>query len=463
MQNGWMNKPVCLACLGLLAVLTAVGLGQTAVDGAPGGTPSIMDRVQRVDDPELAELIRTGMANHKNISERDALEIVRRITQSYAQIKLLDQQIGQVTRKIEAAIGPAEVQYELRLAKTELELKRMTEMANLREAMAVIPRFPFEKQPTPNLHAWLNLNVIDQRVCVLDTIRPFIDDWTTSRHKVVGLLRVEEMFDYVRGRMKDKSSLPIRIDVYYQPGKNSEAQGLYDKIMSLARETNAQMETEVRLELITFAGSGESTFFLREGKIRTLYPAAGVRRPAGGRDLLTTGLVDPNDLEQSILWRLTAPNNVPLRFRIEYDEASAQLAKQIADAAKAAAKRLGLAEVVEVAGALVEPVPEAVFLGQWQAIIQGEIQTIDVRPAGVCQVTMGKGSQGIPAGANVGGTWLPTTKEVIIDIKDKGQHYYVYRGSVNAEGNLVVDRGIIYVQGGFYISGPSRTVFTKVK
>ncbi len=66
----------------------------------------MMDRVQRVDDPELADLIRTALANHKNLNEKDTLESFARVTQSYAQIKLLDQQIAQVARKIESTTDP---------------------------------------------------------------------------------------------------------------------------------------------------------------------------------------------------------------------------------------------------------------------------------------------------------------------------------------------------------------------
>jgi hypothetical protein len=463
MQNGWMDKSVCLACLGLLAVLTAVGLGQTAVDGAQGGTPSIMERVQRVDDPELAELIRTALANHKSISERDALEIVRRVTQGYAQTKLLDQQIEQVTRKIEATTGPADVKYELLLAKRELELKRTTEMANLREAMGVIPRFPFDKQPIPGLNARVSLQALDQRVVVLDCLKPFAEFWAKDRWKVVGLLSEKETLDYVRGRLKDKNSLPIRIDIHYKAETRSAAEILRDAVVSLAREANADMSTEVRLELSTWVGSGTSPFFLREGKITTFYPLP-VRRPDGSPKFLTSGLVDPNDLEQSVLWRLTMPKNVPLKFRVEYDEASAELAKQVADSVKAVANRLGMAELVEVVGALVEPTPESAFLGRWQAITQGVIRTIDVQPAGVCQVTVGQATEALKAGADVKGTWLPTTKEMIIDIKDEipAKTHYVYRGSINAEGNLVIDKGAIYPQGSLALSGPPQMILRRV-
>jgi hypothetical protein len=464
MKSGWMKKSLCLVCLGLPVVLTAVGTGQTAAGPDQSGTTSVLNRVQRVDDPELAELIRKAITNRKDLSEKEAPEIVRKVTQSYAQIKLLDQQIEQVTRKIESTAGPAEMRYELLLAKTELESKRTTELANLREAMGVIPRFPFEKQPIPGLNAWVSLQALDQRVFVLDGLKPFSDYWASARWKVAGLLSEKETLDYIRGRLKDKNSLPIRVDIYFKPETNSACERLRGAIVSLARETNAEMDTEVRLEPTVWVGSGQSTFFLREGKIRTFYPLA-VRRPDGGSPSLVSGQVDPNDLEQHILWRLTKPKNVPLTFRIEYDEASAKLAKQVADTAKAVAQRLGIAELVGVEGALVEPAPEAAFAGRWQAVTKGMIQTIDVQPRGACQVTMGGGSEAIQAGATVKGMWLPTTKEIIMDIKDFiiGKNPYVYRASINAEGNLVVYRGVVYPQGSFHNSDAQPTVFKKVQ
>ena len=51
-------------------------------------------------------------------------------------------------------------------------------------------------------------------------------------------------------------------------------------------------------------------------------------------------------------------DDVPVTFRIEYDEASTKLAKQVGDTAKEIAKRLGLSDLVQVAQVLLEPVPE---------------------------------------------------------------------------------------------------------
>ena len=320
----------------------------------------------------------------------------------------------------------------------------------------------FAKQPVKNLNAWVSLQVLDQQVVVLDVLKPFSEYWAMARHQVAGLLSEKETLDHVQGRLTDKNSRPIRVDIYYKPETNRAAEDLRNQIMSLAKEAHAEMETEVRLEAVTWVGSGTSTFYLREGKIRALYPDP-VKRPDGGPYLFASGLVEPNDIEQHILWRLTKPKNVPVTFLVEYDEASATLARRIADTAKAAAKRVGLAELVSVTGAMVEPVPETVFLGQWQGMTSGPIQTIDVQPGGACQVMVGDGSAALKAGTSVKGMWLPTSKEIFVDINDKvwGKPHYVYRGHLNGEGYLVFDRGDVYPQGSFHLAGAPQMVLRK--
>jgi hypothetical protein len=460
MRMGWTRKWLCLACVGLPLVLATAELGQTAVGADRRGAGSIVDRVRRENDPELTELIRIATANHTEASPKELLEIVRRVTQGYAQVKLLDQQIAQINQKIEATTGPAEMRYEMVLAKSELEAKRMTELANLREALGIIPRLPFEAQPTQSLNAWVNLQPVEQGVVVLDGVKPFMDYWAMRRFKSVGMLSEREALDYVQGRLKDKNSLPVRVEISYKAEATSAARGLREKIMSLARAANADMDTEVRLELATWVGSGESPFFVQDGKITTLYPAA-VKRPDGGSRLLTNGVVDPNDLDQCIVWRLTMPSDVPLRFRIEYDEASVRLAKHVADTVKAVAKRLGLSELVEATGTLVEAIPERALLGRWQAIRQAEMQTIEIQPGGVCQVTMGRGTEAIKAGANTSGTWMPAAGKIFIDIGDKGSNYCLYSAFINEQGYLVVNRGVVWPQGSFHLQGPSESIFRK--
>jgi len=451
---------LCAFCLSLPVVLGAVVMAQSQ-------TPSILDRVQRVEEPELGDLIRLAIED-RPVSREEAFEIVRKVTQSYSQIKLLDLQIEQISQKAEATTGPAEIHYELLLAKAELESKRTTELANLREMVGIIPKLPLAVQPILTLNTYVSLQMIGERLYVLDCQKPFIDFWVVQRWKLVGFLSEKETLDYLGGKLKDADSLPMRIHIYYDPETGDAAKGLRNKIISVAKDTNSQMDTEVRLEEITFVGTGNSTFYLRQGEITTFYTHA-MQRPDGGSESLVTGLVDPKDLEQHILWRLTKPKNVPLTFRIEHDQASASLARQVADTAKAVVKRLGVGELADVKTARVEPVAETVFLGRWRGATRGDVHEIDVRPEGVCQVTMGdrfgkdKTPGAIKAGTTVSGMWLLTTDEIVIDIKDRSPHGsdYVYRGYLDEEDNLIVDKGIIYPQGSFHVSGEPRQMILK--
>jgi hypothetical protein len=463
MKMGWTRKWLCVACVGLPLVFAAPGMGQTAVEADQSGTASVLERVRRENDPELSELIRIALTNRKDASEQERFEVIRKVTQSYVQIKLLDQQVQQTTRKAEAG-GPAEMRSEMLLAKAELEAKRAGELANLRELLGVIPRFPFESQPIASLNTWVSLLPVDARVLVLGALKPFPDYWALERHTVAGLLSEKETLDYVRGRLQDKNGLPIRIDIYYKPETNSTCLRLRDAIRLLAQGAGAEMRTEVRLEPTSWVGTGTSTFFLREGKIRALFPAA-VQRPDGGSKLLGSGLVDPNDVEQCVLWYLTTPKNVPLKFRIEYDEASTALARQVAETARAVVQRLGIADLVGVAAVLVEPVPEVAFLGRWEALGKGYVRALDIRTQEVCQVTMGEGSDVIKAGTSVSGTWLPTSKEILMDINDWvwGKPRYYYLASLNENRNLVLDRVEIFLQGSVHVIGVGRTVFKKVQ
>jgi hypothetical protein len=310
--------------------------------------------------------------------------------------------------------------------------------------------------------------MIGDRLYVLECQKPFVDYWVIQRWKFAGWLSEEATLDYIHGRLRDENNLPMRIHIYYDPDEDPAARSLRNKIISVTKQTHSQMDTEVRLEKITHVGSGNSAFFVRQGKATTFYPHA-MKRPDGGPEPLATGLVDPKDLEQHILWRLAKPKNVPLTFRIEYDRESASLAKQIADKARTIVKRLGIGELADVAMVRVEPLAETAFSGRWRGETRGDIHEIDVRPDGICQVTMGdrfgkdKTPGAIKAGTTVPGTWLLATNSIVIDINDKSPHGadYVYRAYPDEEGNLIVDKGMIYPQGSFHVSGEPRQMILK--
>ena len=70
------------------------------------------------------------------------------------------------------------------------------------------------------------------------------------------------------------------------------------------------------------------------------------------------------DLDQHIMWRLMFPGNLPFRFQIEHDKASAELAEHIADRVRVAANKLNVTELVDAAKVRVKPIPEATLLGR---------------------------------------------------------------------------------------------------
>ena len=457
MKIKWIIALLCLLCVGL----PAVALAQS-------DTPSVLDRVQNVDNPELSELIRLAIENQSKLRKIDQLgqietmQLIRKVTVSYTQIKLFDQQIAEISRKIEAQTGPAEMRYELTLAKTDLEAKLATEVANLREWMGIIPRHAFEKQPIKSLSSWIILRVLDEGVYVLDSLQPLDEWWAKQRLKSLGLQSRNEALDYIREKLKDPNNFPIRIDHRYTAEMSFAAKVLHGKVVSMITEANCQMDAEVNLTQITNVSLGVSMLFIRGGTISALYAnGVPIQRPDGDPKPIVTGVVEPNDLEQHIMWRLLRPKNVPMKFRIEHDQTSTKLARQTADKVRVVAKNLGISELVEVERIPIEAVPESDFLGRWQAITKGEVQTIDIQPTGVCVFVKSPGSE-IRGGPSVSGRWFLTPKEIFMDIKDRRDFYYVYRGHIDKEGHLVVERGEYHNDGSFRLVSFRPTLFKKV-
>lgn len=452
MQTGRIRRSLCLLCLGLAAVVAA-----------QSKTPSVLERVQRVDDPELGELIRVAMAveGRENLSQSEKLELIRKVTLNYSQIKLLDQQIEEVSRKLQAETGPAEMRYELLLARTELEAKLAAELTNLREVMGVVPKYPFDRQPVESLHTWLRLNPIDEdRVYVLDTVKPIFEDWHATRFEQLGLISQKETLDLVRAKLREPNNLPMRVEILWT---NKAAEELRDKAVRLVREMGAAMQTEVSLGRNYFIGDGEAPFFLREGRITTFYPGP-VRRPEGPPDdFMASGLVALQDLHQHVLWRITYQWNLPFTFRIEYDRASSDLAQKVADEIRTTAKRLGVTAVVGIKPVPVEPLPETAFVGRWRAVASGsEVREIVLRPDGQSQLmTAGRSAQG---GTALEGRWFLATRVIIIDAPrfEKGGYRTAYRAHINMDGNLVLDEGEVQPQGSF-ARGSLSMVFEKVE
>jgi len=457
MKTKWIKMSLgLLLCLGMAAAVVA-----------QSNSPSVLDRIQNESDPELGELIRAAMEREVKLpssKRKPPLELIRQVTLSYTQIKLFDQQIAEVSRRLEEVSGPAELRYELLLAKTQLEANLMTEVANLRELMGIIPKHAFDQQPIETLSSWVTLRVLDEGVYVLNCLPPHQVYVLRRRYKSHGLQSRKKALDYIREQLKDPNNFPIRIELCHTAEMSFAAKDLHSKVVSLVIETNTQMEADVSRTQIRNIGTGVSMLFIREGIISTLHKAGPIKRPDGGTEHLGTGIVEPNDLDQHIMWRLLLPDHFPRKFRIEHDKTSNKLARQTADKIRIIAKDLGINELVDVERILVEAVPESDFLGRWQAITKGDIQTVDIQPTGVFVFGKSPGSK-IRGGTSVSSRWFMTPKEIFMDIKDqRSDGYYIYRGNLDKQGHLVVDRGEIHVEGRFGKAWEkdSKMVFKKV-
>ncbi len=254
---------------------------------------SVLSRVQTVEDPELGDLIRVAIENCDRTSPSptpdtspNKLKPVQEVTESYARIKLLDDQIEQTARKIKGD-GSGGVLQEMALAKAELESKRTIELAKLRQIMQVIPAHAFARRPVSELKTWLHLDALGERVIVYTSRRPFDQ---RPQYSLVGMMSRNAALEYVAGQMKREDRLPIRIDIYRTVEGLPLSEQLNSESVQLVKKTNIQMQAEVHLEEVGQRVS-RPTFVVEKGKVGT-----GHEQTNGGVRVLA-GIVEPNDLD----------------------------------------------------------------------------------------------------------------------------------------------------------------------
>ena len=240
---------ICLICTSVL--FTA---------GAIAKEPGVLERVKTVDDRELGELIRIAIDNLletkelkrfsgrrlsssgisrekyaelKNEHEKLKLElqgaeeiaiakVIRSVTEVYAQIKLLDTQIEQTRIKMDSLNSSDAIYTELALAIAELQAKRSTQLAQLRQIMNIVPKYAFGHKPAKTLNGWLVLDVIGDQVYTFKALRPFKESDTIkgnprytrmSNTEIIKEMSKKEAVGYIKNYIKDKNKHPFRIDI----------------------------------------------------------------------------------------------------------------------------------------------------------------------------------------------------------------------------------------------------------
>lgn len=360
-----MNSKFKKVCL--LAVCMCLMLGPLAIAADSEKQGSVLDRVQTIDDHELGQLIRIALANlpetkalmkppyKKSREESEKLKFelrkaeetakskaIRRVTEVYSQIKLLDTQIAHTERKIISLKKNEAIQIELILARAELDARRTTKLAELREIMNIVPKHAFGRKPVTTLNGWFKLDVIDDYVYILKCLKPYYRyDNQPGRYRGIDPVKCmseEDAIRYVHELIKKQDQLPLRIDISRNVAGSKLSKQICERIIKMVKNENMQLEVEVYLEEKERSSVYKRDWFLKDGKI--YYTLDRLKRNAP---------IDKRaNFEDYISSYLKNVGYLPAKYKIEYDAEGKDLAFHANEVLKETAKKYGVTQFVEI-------------------------------------------------------------------------------------------------------------------
>lgn len=331
---------------------------------------SILERVMKVEDPELADCMRVAVENiplpdtlkiyspdqkiykeAKSAYDEQRLQVVRAITETYAQIKLLDTQIQQIEVKLHALSDSAfALRHELILAQAELKSKQIQQLAQLREIMGIIPRYAFGQIQLPQLQNWFFLDVLDENtVLIFHAKKPFNETWSIyGNYDLDSIRNTTGVMDYITPLIKQPTQRPLRIDILHFPNTPAPAQQIHTQLIQAMKTQQIEMDIDLRMTPRR-AGSERSSFIIAN-HLGYSYRERNIikkNRRTSGHEL--TRLYDPNTLPESINNGLMGkPDHLPLTWTLEYDPNSLELAQYTAQKITAIATDNGIQDYVQV-------------------------------------------------------------------------------------------------------------------
>ncbi|MHC4567438.1 MAG: hypothetical protein ACYTE3_16970 [Planctomycetota bacterium] len=306
----------------------------------PCHAETVLERAMKVDDPELGACIRFALERqHERYSsgeDRD-LELIRKVTELYTEIKLQDTQIRHLQRQLNQPDGSSTIRHELILAQSELESRRELAFAQLRQVMYIIPRHHMGKISTEQLKSHLTVDVVDSNdVWIYRTgIPPSSRDFT-----FVEKASLQEMQQCVERIVVLAKQTPTRIDIRSYAPHSQIASALRDKLKQAVIQKRLELDVDLRLTIHS-KERGLSTLQIVRGQIVT-----GSSSSRSGRKVRSSW--DPSDssrLDAELQRHLDprkGPGLHPKTLRIEYCQASKEVADMIAEKAKAMVKKLGM-------------------------------------------------------------------------------------------------------------------------
>lgn len=416
MKTEWNSRSLHVSGMLLSVFLATAAVAQQgasnaqARSGESGKMPSMLSRVQMVDDPELGDLLRVAL--EREHTPDVTLQIVREVTESYAQIRLLDRQVEEIEARIKSGAGAADVRHEMVLAKAELESKRLVELAHLRQVMGVIPRHALGRQNAWNLRAWVRLYALDDQVYVIELIPPFTEEESLVTHKPLGLMSPDKALSYLAQRLQEKDRLPIRITIDRNVAGMPLSDELEKKAVDLVRKAGAEMEAEVYLRGGVLRGH-DAEVRIQPGQTRLVSSLSGRQ-----------SIFDFNTGREGVIAGILArPENLPARFTLSYPDPEWRAAEQITSLIEKVAQQMGLARYVAIVQYTNRQNPESKWLGQWRTSQESRFSEVLIRPGHVGSL--------VEKGQTHAIRWTLGAEGIVLWDGDR-----TYPGTANAEGAL---------------------------
>ncbi|HUS72658.1 MAG TPA: hypothetical protein VMY06_06280 [Sedimentisphaerales bacterium] len=361
-----MNSKFKKVCL--LAVCMCLILGPLAIAADSGKQESVLSRLQTINDDELGELIRIALDNlpetkalmnppyRKTQEESNKLEselqkaeetakskAIRGVTEVYSQIKLLDTQIEHTEQKINSLTKNSAIRIEMILARAELDARRTTKLAELREIMNILPKHAFGRKLVTDLKSWFRLDVIDDYVYVIKCLKPYYNDTQHGRYQTIDPVKCmseEDAIRYVHELIKKQEQLPLRVDISRNIAGSELSKQIRERIIKMVKNENMQLEVEVYLEEKARSSVYKREWFLKDGKTYYSLDRLKLNRP--------TDLRGSFEDEVSEHLKYVGSRSLPAKYKIEYDAESKDLAFRANEAVKETAKKYGVTQFVEI-------------------------------------------------------------------------------------------------------------------
>lgn len=216
-----------------------------------GDESTVLERVKKIEDPDLSSLIQ--IATEKEWpKETNKAKLIQIITEQYAQIKLLDEKIKQLNKRIDEFKNPKEIEYELILAKSSLETERLTKLSQLRETLNLIPSYPFGFKDTKEINTWICLEIYDNDVRFFNFIKPFYENLTSNSDNTHAILKSEEAIKRIKTSLEQKNAYPLRISIFFVSKTKESAENLRIEIQNLIKKQNIEYEVDMpNIKLLT--------------------------------------------------------------------------------------------------------------------------------------------------------------------------------------------------------------------